>query len=172
MNIANNQQFEMTRRYPSLAAKVLRRDSEIVVKMIAAYDTNKDPDKVLSIYLKEHKNLSDERFWEFMRSVWILCGTVENQGTFRKLMQSKRREKHYFSTPEEAKKLREMPETFTVYRACNLGEESGLSWTTLFDYASQYQSNFGKAKIISKEIHKSEVFAFIERNAEFEIIIL
>jgi len=67
MNIlANNEQVSMTRRFPNLPQKVLRRDSEIVKKIMFAWDLEHNKEKVLSIYLKEHKNLSDERYWELM----------------------------------------------------------------------------------------------------------
>ncbi len=168
----NNEAIPMTRRYPNLPNKALKRDSEIARRIIIAWDLGKDADKVLSIYLKESKNLSDERYWELLRSVWILCGTVENADLFRRLMQSTRKEKYYFSTPEEAKLLRELPEQVEIYRATNNINDNGLSWTLSKEYAEWYKTAYQKEKIISKTINKKQIFAYIERNRESEVVVL
>lgn len=167
--LANNERVEMTRRYPDLPKKVLRRDADVAKKIITAFDVEKNPQKVLSIFLTKQKELSDERYWELLRTVWIIAGSINNADVFRKLMQSGRKEKYYFSTPEDAKKLREMPERFEVYRA---GADNGLSWTTSKEYAEHYKLAFGKEKILTRTVNRKEVFAYIQRNLEFEIIIL
>lgn len=169
---ARNEIVHMTRRYPQLMHKVLKRDSVIVKRIMDAWDSNHDSEKVLSIYLKEQNNLSDERYWEILRTVWILSGKVDNQEVFRNLMRSNRKERYYFSTPEEAFKLRSMPEEFRVYRATNSEADKGLSWTVSIKYAEHYQRMFNKAMIITRVIKRKEVFAFVERNQEDEIIIL
>lgn len=169
---ARNEIVHMTRRYPNLMQKVLKRDSNIVKRIMDAWDNEHDSEKVLSIYLKERNNLSDERYWEILRTVWILSGKVDNQEVFRTLMQSTRKEKYYFSTPEESQKLRSMPEEFEVFRATNDENDRGLSWTVSYQYALHYQRVFKKAMIITKVVKRNEVFAFVERNNEDEIIIL
>lgn len=168
----NNIHVPMTRRYPDLPRKVLKRDSNISQKIIQAWDLEKDADKILQIYLKEHRNLSDERYWELLRTVWIFCGTVENADLFRRLMLSTRKERYYFSTPEEARFLRELPAQFEVFRATNDVNDNGLSWTLKKEYAEWYKEAFGKSEIISKTVSKNQVFAYIERNNESEILIL
>jgi hypothetical protein len=170
--LGNNQSVPMTRRYPNLPNKVLKRDSEIIKKIISAWDLENDADKVLSIYLKENKNLSDFRYWEVLRTVWILCGSIENADLFRKLMQSSRKQKYYFSTPEEAKFLRELPEEIEVYRATNKFNDNGLSWTLSKEYSEWYKTAYQKDKVISKIINKKQIFAYIERNLESEVVIL
>ncbi len=167
----NNEAVPMTRRYPNLPNKVLKRDSEIVRKIITAWDLENDADKVLSIYIKESKNLSDERYWELLRTVWVICGSVENADLFRKLMQSNRKQKYYFSTPEEAKFLRELPEQVEVFRATNIND-NGLSWTLSKEYAEWYKTAYQKDKVISQVINKKQIFAYIERNLESEVIVL
>ncbi len=167
-----NTQVPMTRRHPDLPVKVLKRDSEIVRKLMVAWDLEHNQQKVLDIYLKEKDNLSPERYWEMMRTVWVLCGSVENSRTFRELMLSGKRSRYYFSTPEEQKRLREMPETFDVYRATNYDGDGGLSWTLSREYAEHYMKMYGKDTVITRHIDKKEVFALIERNQEEEILIL
>lgn len=162
----------MTRRYPKLRKKVLLRDSRIVLKLTRAWDLENDKEKVLAIYLKEKDKLSHERYWELMRTVWIICGSVENSELFKYLMESWRPQKHYFSTPEEAQKLREMDDGFTVYRATNDRNDGGLSWTTSLEYAKEYKEMHNKNEVIWMCIKKSDVFAYIERNNESEILII
>lgn len=168
----NNELIPMTRRYPNLPIKVLRRDSDVALRLIQAWDNEKDGDKVLAIYLKEHRNLSDERYWETMRIVWVICGSVNNADTFRKLMRSPRKNRYYFSTPEDAQKLRELPETFEVYRATNDENDGGLSWTVSKVYAEWYRDAYAKEKIITRTVSRKDVFAFVGRNNEYEAIIL
>ena len=171
INYGNNQYVPMTRRYPNLRRKVLIKDSIISKKLTEAWDVEKDSKKVLDIYLKKHRSLSDERYWELLRTVWIISGSVKNADIFRKLMQSKRSQRYYFSTPEEAKHLKELPDKFTIYRAANnVGD--GLSWTTSKKYAEWYLETYKKKMLLQIEIEKSKIFAYIERNLESEILIL
>lgn len=65
-----------------------------------------------------------------------------------------------------------MPDTFTVYRACNDQDDGGISWTYELKYAEYYKEAFNKKRIIAVEVKKSDVFALINRNKEFEILIL
>jgi hypothetical protein len=166
----NNEIVPMTRRYPDLSQKVLRRDSEVVKKLVSIDDTNKDG--VFELFLKEHKNLSDYRYWELLRTVWILTGTMERKEQFKKWFTSNRKHKYYFSTPEEAKRLRELEFPITIYRATNDENDGGFSWTLSYEYAEHYKNSFNRLKIISRTANKEDVFAFIERNKEEEILII
>lgn len=168
----NNESVHMTRRYPKLRKKVLLRDSKIVLKIARAWDIDCDQDKVLSIYLKEKDNLSHERYWELMRTVWIICGGLKNIETFKCLMKSLRPQKYYFSTHEEAQKLRNMKDEFAIYRATDKVNDGGLSWTTSLKYAEEYKKMFNKNEVIYTVVKKYDVFAYVERNKETEIIIL
>jgi len=168
----NNKTVKMTRRYFDLPQKVALRDSKISQKIITAWDVEEDEAKVLSIFLNNHKSLSTQRYWELLRTVWILCGSLDNVGIFKLLMGSKKKNKYCFSTPEESKILREMPDEFEVYRACNEIEDGGISWTYSLEYAKYYQKIFHKSKVIKRVVKKKEVFALINRNKESEIIVL
>src|SRR5678816_2103284 len=141
---AKNELIPMTRRYPKLAGKVLKRDSKIVQRMINMWGEKTDAnveavrEDLFRYYLKEMKSLSDERYWELLRTVWILCGCIERLEEFRALFLSRRPERYFFSTPEEAKRLREMEFPVRVYRAANEPND-GISWTLSFDYAKDYK---------------------------------
>ena len=169
-----NESIPMTRRYPNLKRKVLERDGKIAQQIITAWDIEHDSDKVLRIFLKEQNNLSDQRYWELMRTVWIVCGSVHHNDIFRKLMQSKRKHQYYFSTPEEAKIFNAIRDDDRVlaWRATNDPNDNGLSWTFNKAYAIQYGLMFNKEHIIKKYFSKDQIFAYINRNNEEEIIIL
>lgn len=162
----------MTRRYPPLKKKQAERDSKIGKRLIHAWDVEHDSDKVFNIFMKDKHLLSDFRYWEMLRTVWIVCGSVERSPEFRKLMKANRKHKHYFSTPEEAEELRGLPDgQFMVYRATNNMNDGGLSWTFDYKYAAEYQTMFSKKFIIEMTVTKDEVYALINRNNEREVII-
>jgi hypothetical protein len=168
----NNVHIPMTRRYPKLKQKVLIKDSKISKKLIHAWDVNHSQTEVLEIFVKNKKNLSDERYWELLRTAWVLCGSIEYNDLFRLLMKSNRKEQYYFSTPEEHNKIRELPENLIVYRATNSEKDNGLSYTLSKSYAEWYKASYSKDVVISKQVKKDQVFAYINRNNEEEIIIL
>jgi hypothetical protein len=163
-----NELVPMTRRYFDLPQKVAKRDSDFAKKMIQLQD---NPEEILNLFLKEHKNLSDYRYWEILRTIWIICGATDRLSLFLPLFTSKRKQRYCFSTPEEAKKLRELPEPLNVFRATNEGQ-SGISWTIDKNYALHFQQMFNKDFIEERWVSKKEVFALIDRNNEAEILIL
>lgn len=169
---SNNQLVLKTNRYPNLREKQFKRDAKIATKLVRAWDIERNPQKVLDIFVKERNNLSHERYWETLRSVWVVCGKLETIPVFRELFSSNRPKRHYFSTPEEFKMLANMPDEIEVYRACDDENDGGLSWTTSWNYVLDYRDTFHKKIILTKKIKKSQVFAFINRNKEEEILIL
>lgn len=173
MFLKNNEQVPMTRRYPDLPGKVLRRDANIVKRLIDIGEDGRNDQAVFDLFKKENKNLSDERYWELLRSVWILSGNMERLQQFIEWFKSQRKQRFYFSTPEESKRLREFSYPITVYRATNNAVDNGLSWTLDLAYAERYKVMFDKSEIITRVVNsKSEVFALIERNKEEEILII
>ena len=175
---ASNELIPMTRRYPKLMGKVLRRDSKIVQGLINLWEakTDSNVETVRSMlfekYVKEAPHLSDERYWEVLRSIWIMCGSIERIDRFRELFTSKRKERYYFSTPEEAKRLRELEFPVRVFRAANDENDKGISWTLSLDYARKYKQTFNKENIFHADVARENIFALIERNKEEEVIIL
>lgn len=163
-----NEFTPMTRRIPDVPQKVLRRDSEVVKKIIAVQN---DPDAVLNIFVKEQKSLSDYRYWELLRTVWIVAGRSDLLDVFIPLFKSQRKHRYYFSTPEEAERLRKMPQQFMAYRAINVGQNN-ISWTLKKEFAEWFKTHYKKDFIEEKLIDKSTVFAFIERRGEEEILII
>jgi hypothetical protein len=167
----NNLKVPMTRRYPHLKSKQKIRDAKIAKQIITAWDVEEDSDKVLQIFLNKKHKLSDYRYWEVLRSVWIVAGSLKNLDIFRLLFNSKRKYIHYFSTPEEIERLENLDDQVKVYRVCNNEIDDGISWTLSMDYALWYKEKYNKKIILHRLIDKSDIFALIERNREEEIII-
>lgn len=162
----------MTRSIPHLPRKVLLRDSRIAMRMIQAWDLYNSGTRVLEIFLKEQDKLSDERYWELLRTVWVVAGSVEHAPVFRGLFTSKRPRRHLFSTPEDAAVLRSLPARIEVHRATDDPLDGGLSWSLSRAFVHEYRQIFAKAIIISRWVDKSEVFAYIGRARESEVILL
>lgn len=172
LSAARNTSVFMTRRMPHLPRKALLRDSRIAQRLIQAWDVHHSGARVLEIFLKEQDNLSDERYWEMLRTAWVVAGSVERAPVFRELFTSRRPCRHWFSTPEDAAVLRSLPDHIEVHRATNDPLDGGLSWSISRAYVEEYREIFGKAIIISRTINKADVFAYIARNRESEIILL
>lgn len=166
-----NELIPMTRRYPELKQKQLIRDSKIAKRLITAWDTNQSDTEAIKVFESEHKHLSDPRYWELLKTVWIVTGSIQNADLFRKWMSSKRGYKHYFMSPEEKAHFDSLPDKIVCYRACD-GDDGGLSYTLDYEYAEKYRDMFGKELIQQRSVCKEDVFAYIDRNAESELIIL
>lgn len=167
-----NETVPMTRRYPDLPRKQLERDSKIAMKIIRAHDMGKDMAKVLDLWRKYHALLSNPRYWEILKTVWVAVGYTAVAGEFRRYMQSSRPCRNYFMTPEEHEKLRKMDFPTKVYRACNNENDGGISWTTSIEIAIEFATRGEKEKILCREVERKDVFAYINRRGEDEIIIL
>lgn len=166
-----NEYIPMTRRYPNLKPKQLLRDSKIAKKIINAGDTDKNEQKLVDIFLKEKELLSHPRYWEILRSVWIVSGSTENAPIFSTLMQSKRPYRNYFMSPEDEKYFNDLPAEFVVYRACNI-PDNGISWTLNKEYAESFKQQALKQTVLERVVSKSDCFAYINRNDEQEVLIL
>ena len=169
---AINETVPMTRRYPDLPRKQLERDSKIAVKIIRAYNAERTMQKVLDLWRKYHLMLSNPRYWELLKTVWIAVGHTAVAGEFRRYMRSCRPCRNYFMTPEEHETLRRMAFPMKVYRACTDENDGGISWTTNIEVAIEFASRLDNPKILSRSVERGEVFAYINRRGEDEIIIL
>jgi hypothetical protein len=147
-----NERTDFTRRIPTgLSDKQMARDSKIIMQIIRA---DGDPSKVLEIFLGKARLLSNPRYWEVMRTVWVSAGSTETAPVFRKLMKSARPCRGWFMTPEDAEALDKMQFPLTVWRAYDLcydGVESGdpgISWTLDRDWCMGYARSKGLLKIL------------------------
>lgn len=168
---AANEQRPMTRRLPRLKVKQLKRDAEIMESLIYAVDTLQQPDLALDIFLNSRKRLSDERYWEILRTIWVIAGKREHYSVFRELFSSKRPRRDWFMTIEDAQALDAMPDELEVYRAAYPEEDDGLSWSLDRAFVAGYAAKKGRVAI-ERRVKKRDVFAYISRRGEEEILIL
>ena len=195
--MSENETREFTRRVPTFRTRKQELyDSDVAAHLIRIWDEENDPEKLISYFFKKCGRLSNPEYWELLRTVWIAAGSTETADKFRRLMMSKRAARSWFMTVEDAETLKAMPEEFTVYRACapyyNLYEDDivvdtfdipeeeidngdiedpGISWTLDPVWCREYAKR--KHRIVkAKRVKKEEVFAYISRRGEEEIIIL
>lgn len=166
-----NESIPMTRREVHLSRKQLERDSEIAKELIYLADIRKDPRLLVGCFYENRNRLSHQRFWEFLKTVWISAGAPENYDMFRKLFSSKRPFKYHVMSPEEERFLASLPEEFTVYRVIRGPEDNGLSWTLDEEFAKEYAEST-KREMITRVVKKHDVFAYFDRRGESEIVIL
>lgn len=148
-----------------------KMDRKVAKKLVTAWDEKRDAAEVLRIYLKYKDLLSSYRYWELMRSVWIISGGLETADIFRRLMKSTKPNKRNFMSVEDYDVYQKI-DKITVYRACDQVHDGGMSWTTSEQYAWWYKERFNKKLVESKEVERKDIFAFIGRNAEYEVLLL
>lgn len=124
-------------------------------------------------FIKIADKLSDTDYWKLLSDVWI---DTENQyayiNAWKKLLASKRSNRHYMMTEEEDNTLRSLPDEVTIYRGCQKGlNENGLSWTLNKSKAQFFANRFGKKGIIlERKIPKSDIVAVLTGRGEYEVI--
>lgn len=170
----SNEQSDFTRRLPTFLTERQRmRDAKIVQRLIRICDDEKDYRKGIDYFKEKMRLMSDPLYWEALRTIWVLCGSTETANEFRPMMKSKRRCRNWFMTPEDKASLDEMQFPLTVWRAYDptLDPDPGLSWTTDRKWCEEYAAKKGRA-VKERTVTREEVFAYISRRGESEIIIL
>jgi hypothetical protein len=171
---AVNQRTDFTRRIPTgLSEKQMGRDAKIMMQIVRAEG---DPDKIIDIFCRKAHLLSNPRYWELMRTVWVAAGSTETANLFRRMMQSSRPCKSWFMTPEDAAALDAMEFPITVYRAYDAAlypddTDPGLSWTPDEQWCREYAKANGRV-VKMMQVSRDQVFAYVSRRGEEEIIIL
>lgn len=179
--LAENRRSDFTRRIPTgLSKKQMARDAKIAQQIIRACELGTDDggeEKLLDIFFRKAKLLSNPRYWELMRTVWIAAGSTETAQLFRMMMKSSRPCRSWFMTPEDAKALDKMTFPLTVWRAYDpyydtvAGGDPGISWTIDRTWCEDYAA-IKNRKIKERQVWRGDIFAYISRRGESEIIIL
>lgn len=169
--LSPNTTTDFTRRIPSLPRKQLIRDSRIIEGIIKAYDVQGDVEKTKDLFFKNARLLSNPRYWEVMRTVWIAVGSTDNACEFIPFMKSDRPCKGWFMTPEDAKDIDSMSFPITVYRAYDSDDDKGISWSTDRAFVEEYARRKGR-RVKEMKVERERIFAYITRRFESEIIIL
>jgi hypothetical protein len=124
-------------------------------------------------FIKIADKLSDTDYWRLLSDVWI---DTENQYAYlnewKKLLASKRPNRHYMMGEEEDNILRSLSNQVTIYRGCQKGlNEDGLSWTLDKSKAKFFANRFGKKGIIlERKVPKLDIMAVLLGRGESEVI--
>lgn len=178
--LEENRRTDFTRRIPTgLSDKQMARDSKIAMQLIRIdqEDGARFDGKMIDLFVRKAKWLSNPRYWELLRTVWLAAGSTETAPLFRMMMKSQRPCRSWFMTPEDAHALDAMQFPITVWRAFDPkydGEDAGdpgISWTLDYKWCLDYAEKKGRI-IRKRQVHRSDIFAYITRRGEEEIIIL
>lgn len=173
-SLAINQRSDFTRRIPTgLKPRQAARDSKIAMQIIRAEG---HPDEMIDIFTRKAPLLSNPRYWELMRTVWVAAGSTETANLFRKMMCSTRPCKSWFMTPEDAAALEAMEFPITVWRAWDVeryprNTDPGISWTLDEQWCREYAKAKGRV-VKMMQVSREQVFAYVSRRGEEEVIIL
>lgn len=129
----------------------------------------------LQAFLTIKKHLSFSEYWELLGSLWTDSENIwQNQSDWKKLLSSSISKKECFMDEEERKRLKSLPELVTVYRGYVPGKnKSGFSYTLSKKQALWFAKRYDKSgKVLTRQIKKSEIFAFKTHRGEEEVIIL
>jgi len=124
-------------------------------------------------FIKIADKLSDTDYWKLLSDIWV---DTENQHAYikewKKLLGSKRSNRHYMMVEEEDNILRSLADEVSIYRGCQKGlNEDGLSWTLDKSKAKFFANRFGKKGIIlERKIPKSDIVAVLTGRGEYEVI--
>ena len=166
---AVNQRTDFTRRIPTgLSDKQMWRDAKIMMQIVRAEG---HPEEIIDIFTRKAHLLSNPRYWEVMRTVWVAAGSTETANLFRKMMRSTRPCKSWFMTPEDSAALEAMPFPLTVWRAYDGDPDPGISWTLDREWCEGYAKAKGR-RVKQMQVSRDQVFAYVSRRGEEEVIIL
>lgn len=177
--LEENRRSDFTRRIPTgLSDKQMARDSKIALQLIRIQDGGgaDAAERLIEHFCHKASLLSNPRYWELMRTVWVAAGSTETAQQFRKLMKSSRPCRKWFMTPEDAEALDKMQFPLLVHRAYDAERypddtDPGISWTLDLEWCRSYAKSKNRV-IKSRMVDRDEIFAYITRRGEEEIIIL
>lgn len=178
-SLAINQRSDFTRRIPTgLSDRQMARAGKLVRQLVNIENDARGAkaQRMIILFYNNARLLGNPHYWEIMRTVWCAAGSTETANMFRKMMKSSRPCKSWFMTPEDAAALDAMQFPLTVWRAYDAvrypdDTDPGISWTIDEQWCREYA--LGKGRVVkSRQVTREEVFAYISRRGEEEIIIL
>lgn len=111
-----------------------------------------------------------------MRFAIVSNGTWIEDDEKRKMMKSSRPCKSWFMTPEDAMALESMQFPLTVWRAYDAQRypddtDPGISWTIDEKWCREYAAS-NRYEVKSRLVTREEIFAYVSRRGEEEMVIL
>jgi hypothetical protein len=124
--------------------------------------------------LEIRKNLKGKAFWDLVSAVWIDSENIhQHVGDWIDLWSVKEKSRQSVMNKEERKFLKELPETFSVWRGTGHADVvDGLSWTLDRNKAIWFAGRFSKSRYLAEgTVKKKDVVAYFARRNEQEIVI-
>ena len=156
---------------PVLPRKQEEIDAKIARKIVYAWDVLHDAERVQEVFFKDAHRLSNPRYWELLRTVWVAAGSTDTADLFRPYFLSRRTCRSWFMTVEDAAALDRMQFPLKVWRAYDRDPDPGISWTIDKEWCEAYAKVHNR-RIKERFVERDEIFAFVSRRHESEIIIL
>lgn len=110
---------------------------------------------------------------QLVRTAWVLSDEFWNIQEKWRVLLANRVDFPGFMTDAELGILARLPDPLTVYRGGRIESVAGLSWTTKLEIADYFEYQIkprGTAMVVEGLIAKVDVFAFIDKDEESEII--
>lgn len=129
----------------------------------------------LEAFMDIHDDVDDKNYWELLHDIWIDSENIwQYLDAWKMLLKSERSGKGHFMDEDEKNKFESIPETVTVYRGHQKHNKDGLSYTLSKSKAEWFAGRFRKNEAQVKQItvQKSQIFAYVERGDEQEVIVL
>lgn len=130
----------------------------------------------LHAFLNISLYLTDKQYWTLLRDIWVDSENIwQNKQSWKNLLLSPRKNKSEFMNKEERKYLKSLPSNITVFRGYDekKGDPEGFSYSLNPDIAKKFASRFSKNPVIkTRDLKKSEIFAYLQTRNEEEIIVI
>jgi hypothetical protein len=118
-----------------------------------------------------------QEFWDLMGEVWLDSENIwQNLDTWKMLWDEP--DSHKVMSEDEAAYLASLPDTVEIYRGICLRHEEmnedGLSWTVnpeRAEWFSRRQANGNPSYVITAEIDKSSIYAYLDHRGEAEVVV-
>ena len=178
-SLAVNERTDFTRRIPTgVSDKQMARASKLCKQLVNIENDARGAkaQRMITLFYNHARLLANPHYWEIMRTVWVIAGSTETAAIFRKMMLSGRPCKSWFMTPEDAAALEAMQFPLTVWRAYDAERypddtDPGISWTLDREWCEGYAKAKNR-RVKSMQVSRDQVFAYVSRRGEEEIIVL
>jgi hypothetical protein len=121
-----------------------------------------------------HEIGKPEEYWPLLSNIWIDSENIwEEQKLWKVVLLYTMGDRNLFMTKEERSFLKKLPEKVTVYRGHKKNNKTGLSWTLSREKALWFANRLnGEGFVAHKTVSKSEIFAYLNRRDEDEVLLV
>ncbi len=121
-----------------------------------------------------HNEMNTKEKYKLLSEIWIDSENIhQNFKEWKSFFKNYNNLREFFMTEEELEVYNSFSHTLTVYRGCDNQNQRGLSYTLDKQKAEWFANRFNKnGKVIEKTVFKSNIFAYLNRRDEEELIIL